>query len=252
MHLDIHTLRDFYQRPLGGIVRRMLSGRIRARWRNVKGSTVIGLGYASPYLGSFRDEGARVGAFMPAVQGAIVWPSKAPCRTVMVEEASLPLPDASVDRLLCVHCLEMSENAGALLREIWRVLTPEGRLLLVVPNRRGIWARFDTTPFGFGRPYSLGQLETLLKQSLFTPVDQASALHMPPVHQEWLLRWATAFERVGGRMWPAFSGVQIVEARKELMGAMPRGAVTRARRKLVTLPAPMRRTETRCVEREDA
>ncbi|MEI5617433.1 hypothetical protein WB403_50960, partial [Streptomyces brasiliscabiei] len=84
-------------------VRRMLSGRIRARWRNVKGSTVIGLGYTIPYLGSFRDEAARVGALMPAVQGAIVWPSKAPCRTVMVEEALLPLPDASVDHLLCVH-----------------------------------------------------------------------------------------------------------------------------------------------------
>ncbi|MDX2204536.1 MAG: methyltransferase domain-containing protein [Hyphomicrobiaceae bacterium] len=252
MHLDIHTLRDFYQRPLGGIVRRMLGGRIRARWRNVRSCSIIGLGYATPYLGTFREEAGCIGALMPATQGAMVWPSQGACRTVMVEEATLPLADASVDRLLCVHCLEMSENAGALLREMWRVLTPEGRILVVVPNRRGIWARFDTTPFGFGRPYSLGQLEALLKQSLFTPVDQASALHMPPMHQEWLLRWATAFERLGGRLWPAFSGVQIVEARKELMGAMPRGQVARARRKLVTLPAPMRRTGMPSAEREDA
>lgn len=252
MHLDIHNLKDFYQRPLGGIVRRMLGSRIRARWRNVQGCTIVGLGFAAPYLGTFRDEAARIGALMPASQGAMVWPSPLLCRTVMVEEATLPLADASVDRLLCVHCLEMSENATALLREIWRVLSPEGRLLLIVPNRRGIWARFDSTPFGYGRPYSLGQLEVLLKQSLFTPIDQASALHMPPLHQEWLLGWATAFERMGGRMWPAFSGVQIVEARKELMGAMPRGEVARARRKLVTLPAPLRLTQTPGAEREEA
>ncbi len=252
MYLDIHNLRDFYHRPLGGIVRRMLGSRIRARWRNVKGCTVVGLGFAIPYLGVFRGEAERLGALMPAAQGAMVWPSKGVGRSVMVEEAMLPLADASVDRLLCVHCLEMSENTGALLREIWRVLTPEGRLLLVVPNRRGIWARLDTTPFGFGRPYSLGQLETLLKQSLFTPVDQTSALHMPPMHQAWMLRWATAFERLGARMWPAFSGVQIVEAKKELMGAMPRASVARARRQLVTLPAPapLRRAETAEAARE--
>ena len=104
----------------------------------------------------------------------------------------LPLADASVDRLLGVHCLEASERVGPLLREMWRVLTPEGRLLLIVPNRRGIWARLDTTPFGHGRPYSRGQLERLLTDALFTPLEWTSALFMPPLDRQWLVRWATA------------------------------------------------------------
>ena len=134
---------------------------------------------------------------MPASQGAVVWPASGNGHTVMVEEAMLPLADASVDRLLAVHCLEASERTGPLLREMWRVLAPEGRLLLIVPNRRGVWARMDTTPFGHGRPYSRGQLERLLTDSLFTPVEWTNALYMPPIDRHWLVRWATVFERMG-------------------------------------------------------
>jgi SAM-dependent methyltransferase len=163
----------------------------------------------------------------------------------MVEEAMLPLPDACVDLLLGVHCLEVSERTGALLREMWRVLKPEGRLLLVVPNRRGIWARLDTTPFGHGRPYSRGQLESLLGDALFTPLEWASALFMPPLDRPWLVRWATGFERIGARLWPGFAGVIIVEARKELMGAIPKGKPARGVRQLATVRGILKRRE-RC------
>lgn len=223
MQNDVLELRSFYSRPLGGIVRRLLTQRIRARWRSAQGRQLAGLGFAVPYIGMFRGEAARLGALMPASQGALVWPSSGNVLSVMVDEAMLPLPDASVDDLLCVHCLEVAERAGPLLREMWRVLAPEGRLLIVVPNRRGLWARFDTTPFGHGRPYSRGQLEKLLTDALFTPMLWTSALYMPPMDRKWLLRWATAFERVGARLWPGFAGVIIVEARKELMGAVPKG-----------------------------
>ena len=61
-----------------------------------------------------------------------------------MEEYDLPLPDLSVDRIVLVHALEMSDDAPSLVREIWRVLAPGGRLLLVIPNRRGLWARQKT------------------------------------------------------------------------------------------------------------
>jgi SAM-dependent methyltransferase len=220
MHPDVFELRDFYNRPLGTVVRRLLTSRIRARWRSVHGLPVMGLGFAIPYIGMFRGEASRLGALMLSDQGALAWPASGPGATVMVEEAMLPLPDASIERLLGVHCLEGSERTAALLREIWRVLTPEGRLLLVVPNRRGIWARLDSTPFGHGRPYSRAQLERLLADALFTPLECTPALYMPPLDRQWLVRWATAFERLGAALWPGFAGVIIVEARKELMGAI--------------------------------
>ena len=233
MQHDVVGLRDFYHLPLGGIVRRLLTQRIRTRWRSARGRQLVGLGFAVPYIGMFRDEAEGLAALMPAQQGALVWPQSGDVLSVLVDEVQLPLPDSSVDLLLCVHGLEVAERAGPMLREIWRVLAPEGRLLLIVPNRRGLWARFDATPFGHGRPYSRGQLEGLLAEALLSPLEWTSALYMPPLNRAWAVRWATVFERVGARLWPGFAGVIIVEARKELMGALPMAVPAKGKRQPV-------------------
>jgi SAM-dependent methyltransferase len=233
MQLDVGDLNEFYATALGQAVRRLLTHRIRARWRGLGGATLIGLGYAAPYLGAFRGEARRIGALMPETQGATVWPKNAPTLSVLVQEDRLPLADGSVDRLLAVHCLEMAERVRPLLREMWRVLSPEGRLMLVVPNRRGVWARLDNTPFGQGRPYSRRQLDALLTEAMFTPLDWSGALYMPPVGRRMLLRSGTAWERVGAVLSPAFSGVIIAEARKELVAPIGKPAKARALRGLV-------------------
>lgn len=233
MHTDVRQLLDFYASPLGARVRRILAHRVRARWRRVAGLTLMGLGFATPYLGSFRGEVARLGALMPATQGAVVWPSTGPVSTVVVEETDLPLPDNSVDLMLVVHCLETSDMVRGMLREAWRVLSPEGRLLLIVPNRRGVWARFDRTPFGHGRPYSRAQLESLLGEALLTPVDWDAALHMPPLDNRLVLRSALTMERIGARVTPAFAGVIIVEARKDVVSPLAKPSIAERLTELV-------------------
>ncbi len=243
MHLDVVDLKKFYATDLGGVVRRYIAQHIRARWPRADGATVIGLGFAPPYLGSFRGEAMRLGALMPAAQGALVWPQGAPTNSVMVDEQQLPLPDNSVDRMLAVHCLEFSESARPLLREIWRVLTPEGRLLLVVPNRAGMWSRRKSSPFGHGQPYSRAQLDRLLDDAMFTPLEWSSALHLPPVDRRFIIRWAAAFERLGNRFWPRFAGVIIVEAQKETMAPIGRTAVVRRARNLATAGVGANRRE---------
>lgn len=239
MHHDVADLRDFYAGPLGLVVRRLLAQRIRARWPEARGQTMMGLGFCTPYLGSYRSEAARIGALMPAAQGALVWPSlngviahadEASSRppntrdgilSVLVDEAHLPLPDNSVDRLLAIHLIEVADRVGPVLRELWRVLAPEGRLLMVVPNRRSMWARGDTTPFGQGRPYSRRQLDRLLTDALFEAIDWSHALYLPPVQTRFVLKSALGLERLGTRLTPSFGGVIIVEARKTVAGALP-------------------------------
>lgn len=244
MRVDVTELAEFYERPIGTQVRRLLMHRIRARWRDVHGLSVMGLGFASPYLGTFRNEAARVAALMPGAQGAIPWPSDEPVRTVLVEEDALPLPDHSVHRMLAVHALEMTATPQHMLREIWRVLAPEGRLLLIVPNRRGVWAQRDTTPFGHGEPYSRGQIERLATGAMFGVEDCAFALAVPPIEIGLVWNSATAWERFGTRLWPAFSGVILVDATKQVMGALPKsglGAAARARlRPLVARPRTLK------------
>jgi SAM-dependent methyltransferase len=237
MHQDVVDLREFYSRPLGAVVRRLIAARVRARWHNVAGMNVFGLGYAAPYLAVFRGEAARVGAIMPASQGVIAWPGDGARQALLAHEDHLPLPDSTADRLLVIHSLENSERVRPMLREAWRVLAPQGRILLVVPNRRGLWARFDTTPFGHGLPYSRGQLARVLRDCLFTPLDWTHALYMPPFSLNILLRSAVAWERLGTILWPAFSGVLIVEATKQVYAATVDPEPKRARARLSPVPA---------------
>jgi SAM-dependent methyltransferase len=172
---------------------------------------------------------------MPASQGAVKWPSAKPTLAALVEETELPLSDASVDRVLLIHALEMSHDAAALLREVWRVLASGGRLLAVVPNRRGLWARMDTTPFGHGRPYSRSQIAALLRETWFTPMSWGEALYVPPIARGWFLRSAVAWERTGATISAPFAGVHIVEATKQVYRVIP---ARREKRQLVPALEP--------------
>lgn len=254
MRMDVTELRQFYETPLGETVGSILRDRIRNRWPRVHGEVVIGLGYASPYLEAFQGEAAVLGSMMPAGQGVMAWPASGPRQVALVEEDALPLPDSSVDRMLVVHGLELAEQVRPMLREVWRVLKPNGRLLIVAPNRRGPWARLDTTPFGHGHPYSRGQLERLLLGAMLGPVGWSTALMLPPVRWRAAWRYADRIERAGRRYWPAFCGVNLVEARKELVAPVSvthRLEGVRQLRPFRTSPAMPTPTAARGAKREE-
>src|SRR5215212_6013010 len=128
MSIDVVDLRDFYGQRLGAVARHFVGRGIRRRWIDARGQRVLGVGYATPYLGLFREEAERCLAFMPMTQGVVKWPTERPTLASLVDPFDMPLSDSSMDRVLLVHALEMSEDAGALLREVWRVLNAGGKL----------------------------------------------------------------------------------------------------------------------------
>ncbi len=237
MWTDAVDLRDFYAASLGRVARRMIGRRIRQLWPDVRGTSILGLGYAAPFLGVFRGEAERVVALMPAAQGVLHWPSDAPGLTALVDEAALPLADQSIDRALLVHALECGEQTQPMMRELWRVLADGGRLIVVVPNRRGLWARFERTPFGHGRPFTPHQLSRLLRDALFAPYQSATALYVPPIRSRMLLSSAGAWEEIGQRWFPSFAGVVLFEASKQIFAGR---AVSVPRRRPQYAPAPVR------------
>ena len=220
MYNDVIDLRDFYDTPMGHAAQRITRGHIRNIWPNTRGLTLAGVGYATPYLRPFLDESERVFALMPAQQGVIRWPPdnhhKIQNVVSLVLEDSLPLPDVSIDRVMLVHSLECSEQSHKLLREVWRVLTEGGRLLIIVPNRRGIWARIDHTPFGHGRPYTIGQVSKLLRDTMFQPLESVAGLFLPPTRSKVVLASARAIEKIGGQWFKTVGGLLFIEAQKEI------------------------------------
>ena len=221
MHMDIVDLRQFYATPLGGLASQSIGAALSAVWKPMTDERLVGFGYANPFLDRFRGDCERAISFMPAAQGAVPWPHAEPCASALVFEEDLPLPDASIDRMLLVHALEHFENANEALTEIWRVLSPGGKLMIVAPNRRGVWARMEHSPFGAGRPYSGGQLSRLLRDNMFTPTAWSDALHFPPSNRKFALKFAPAIERLGRRFTPAFAGVVVVEATKQVYQGLP-------------------------------
>jgi SAM-dependent methyltransferase len=216
MWMDVSDLRDFYASPLGSVTRRFVRRRIRSFWPDMRGYDVLGLGYATPFLSPFRESANRVVAFMPAAQGVVPWPSEGSALSSLVDEMALPLPDLAMDRVLLVHAFESAEALRPLMREVWRVMAPEGRLLVVVPNRSGMWARTERTPFGYGHPYSQRQLTRILGECMFETETVDYSLFMPPMRLRLLMRSSSAWEDAGHRFWRGFGGVLMVEACKRV------------------------------------
>ncbi|KAA8614186.1 class I SAM-dependent methyltransferase [Salipiger aestuarii] len=216
MHLDVHSLRDFYYRSaLGRAAQRAVRDQVLRYWPNAKGQTVVGYGFAVPLLRPYLKESRRVVGLMPAPQGVMPWPTGLPNVSALCEETLWPLETGHVDKLVLMHGLETSERPSEVLEECYRVLGPGGEALFIVPNRSGLWARSDNTPFGFGRPYSLGQLDSQLRQYDFVRQSHVSVLYQPPSPRRFWMRTGPMWEGIG-RAIPAVvaGGVLIVRASK--------------------------------------
>jgi SAM-dependent methyltransferase len=156
---------------------------------------------------------------MPEAQGVMRWPSRRPNLTAIAKEAELPLDDQSVDRVLIAHLLESTERMSRVLREVWRVLADGGEIIVIAPNRRGLWCLSEQTPFGQGRPFSAAQLKQVLRNHLFAPQKTGFALFVPPLRSRLLLNTALAWERVGLRIAHQFGGALVMRAEKRIYGA---------------------------------
>ena len=252
MRTDVLALHDFYAAPLGERVRDAIAARIAETWGDAARLRLAGFGYAGPFLDQFEAAKARY-IFAPAGQGVIHWPRAGANSAALVSESNWPLPDSSVDRCLIIHGLEEAPNPHRMMREIWRVLKDDGRVIIVASHRRGLWSIIDSTPFAAGRPYLKPQLGRLLESAMFRPVAWSSALHFPPIGSRFLLRAAPSWERAGSRIWPAFSGVLMVEAVKDLLAptglAAPHGV--RAIRPTIAAPNAVRADASSRVKPKD-
>ncbi len=234
MTTEVHGLDAFYASAGGALAARLVRARLHALWPALPGQRVLALGHGAPYLDLWRAEARACIALTPwhlAPRGPRRWPAApAPNAALLADEESLPFADCSLDRVLLVHGLEAAEHARRLLREVWRVLADDGRVLLVVPNRAGMWAHLDRTPFGHGQPYSAGQIERLLARHLLRAERRDAALFLPPYGLRFMANAAPPAERIGRALCPRLAGVTIIEAEKDLFAGVPAGAAAMRRR----------------------
>lgn len=243
--MDVVDLREFYQTPLGQSARMLISRTLAPRIAVHAGQTVMGLGFAHPYLDLAMPQDAVSLSFMLARQGVLHWPAGEPSRAALVDDGDLPLLESVIDHAVVVHGLELSDSPLDMLQEVWRVLAPQGKVYLVVPNRRGLWSSSEASPFGHGQPFSRRQLLALLKEARFSVTWSSEALMLAPLQSPSILKAASAMETVGKRAFGRFGGVMIVEAMKQVYafssGKRVRRLVPRLRPVLLPSPQPLGR-----------
>jgi SAM-dependent methyltransferase len=214
MRTSSEELSRFYATPLGAVALETLTGKVKDGWGELSGLRLASFGFGRAVLDAF-PAAERSVSLMPAAAGPM-----GDAGEVVVEEASWPLRDASVDRLLVLHGLEECPDPRKLLREAWRVLTDDGRMIVIAANRHGFWTLFENSPFAAGRAWSQRRLFALLGDGLFAPTAKASALYFPPARQ--VVRFAPLWERTAGRLEPLgiplpnIAGVVLVEARRSM------------------------------------
>lgn len=216
MRQSVQKLEQFYASRLGAAAQAMVSRRLQTLWPDLNGLDVLGYGYGIPYLFGYADGAHSVIYAMPSDQGVARQMSAGGNTSVLTPDHHLPFAPGVFDRVLVVHGLEEAPRMPALLTELWRVMQPEGRIVIVAANRAGLWARSDKTPFGAGRPFSRTQLSDALKTSGFVPMIGSGALYCPPLTRMCGLRTAASFEKFGETVWPGLSGLVLVEAVKRL------------------------------------
>ena len=226
-HSETHAAPAFYASPTGQMAAAALRARLRALWPDLAGQSVLGIGYPAPFLGLWEQQAYR------CLNATTSHHSPAPAGACAADATRLPFPDLVFDRILVIHGVEPVDQDGRLLREIWRVLKDDGRIMVVAPNRTGLWAHLDRTPFGQGQPYSQGQIGRLLAGAMFRPERRDAALFTPPTTWRPILRLAPVCEAVGRALFWDLAGVTLTEAVKDTYAALPAGAPLRRR---VVLP----------------
>lgn len=233
MRQNVNQLSRFYDGPMGRAAQAMVMRRLTALWPlegdGAAGHDMLGLGYCAPYLSAYLTLAHKMILAMPEQQGAMITRSRRGNMSCLVEEDSLPFPPASFDRILLAHAIEETDQLPALLAEVWRVMKPEGRVVIIAPNRSGWLARSDASPFGAGRPFSRGQLSSSLKSAKFMPCAWTGALYAPPFNRLMGTGTVRGFERLGEKVCPRFSSLVLVEAIKRLYAGMDGGAASALR-----------------------
>jgi len=210
-----HAAAAFYDSPIGRVAAGVIRARLQRLWPDLSGCRVLGIGYPAPFLTLWTSQAYS------CLNATTFHHAPRPAGSCAADATQLPFPDLSFDRILVIHGVEPAAQDSRLLREVWRVLKDDGRVMVVAPNRTGLWAHVDSTPFGQGQPYSRGQLDRLLASAMFRPERRDAALFTPPTSVGLVLRFAQAWEAVGRAVFFDLAGVLLTEAVKDTYAALP-------------------------------
>ncbi|MGO9446755.1 MAG: class I SAM-dependent methyltransferase [Thiobacillaceae bacterium] len=143
---------------------------------------------------------------------------------VCADAMFLPFESQSIDLVILPHVLEFSENPHQVLREVERILRPEGRVIVSGFNPRSLWGIVRALKAGDGRfPWNgnflnLPRVKDWLELLGFEFAAGSMCCYRPPINRESWLRRFRFMEPAGDRWWAMGGGVYFIQAIKRIHG----------------------------------
>jgi SAM-dependent methyltransferase len=144
--------------------------------------------------------------------------------SVATDMAALPFGSKTVGIVLAPHVLDYAGDPHQVLREVERVLVPEGHLVLTGFNPWSLWGARRRLRFSRSRApwcgtfYSLPRVKDWLHLLDFEPVGGTMVYYRPPVRSAKALAHLAFLEQAGNRWWPMLAGVYVIVVRKREIG----------------------------------
>jgi len=146
-----------------------------------------------------------------------------PPADIIADPHALPFAENALDLIVMPHALEFTSDPHLMLREAWRVIRPEGQIVISGFNpfslfgMRRYFGRGATPPWN-GNFIALYRLKDWLSLLGFDIVGGRFDCYVPPFTQEKWLRRFTFFEKAGDRWWSIAGGVYFLQAVKRMAG----------------------------------
>jgi len=143
---------------------------------------------------------------------------------VRAECQELPIATQSIDMVLLAHVLEFADEPHAILREVDRVMMPEGHLVIVGFNPWSLWGLRSALGFSRhlhpwnGRFLSLLRVKDWLALLGFEVSAGRLIAYAPPFDRERWIRRFGFMEPAGDRWWAVGGAVYMLQAIKRVKG----------------------------------
>jgi SAM-dependent methyltransferase len=232
-----YTEREWLQTPLGVYLLEQEQALFDAAVADLFGFNAIQLGMQEVDL--LRN--CRIPfRFRVAEQGAA---------SLLCTSSQLPFAGSSADLLLLPHVLEFSANPHDTLREVERILLPEGHVVMSGFNPVSLWGgrrlldRSGEYPWG-GKFIPLSRLKDWLALLGLEVVAGRMGCYAPPMHNPAWLNRCRFMDGAGDRWWPMLGGIYFLVAKKRVAGMrLIRPNWNGARVAQVLMPRPTQKTE---------